>query len=67
MLKKLTNIRMCRTVSALHPFCAPAPGADGICGSPVVWFDYELGKRNPLQGFVYPEHRVSNRAEKLAL
>ena len=49
-------------------FCrrSPAPGADGICGTPVIWLDYEIGEKNPMQGFVCDEHKVSDRVEKLA-
>src|SRR5215212_1547552 len=45
---------------------SPAPGAGGICGKPVIWFDYELGEKNHMQGFVCDEHKVSNRIEKRA-
>jgi hypothetical protein len=44
-----------------------APGAGDICGKPVVWFDFELGEKNHLQGFVCDEHKVSNRVEKLSI
>jgi hypothetical protein len=40
--------------------------ADGICGAPVIWFDYEPGEKEFYKGFVYDVHRVSNRVEKLA-
>lgn len=35
------------------------------CGTPPVWFDYQLGEVNHLSGFVCDDHRVSNRLEKL--
>jgi hypothetical protein len=44
----------------------PAPGADGVCGAPVIWFDYEIGEKEFYKGFVYDEHKVSDRVEKLA-
>jgi hypothetical protein len=31
-----------------------------------MWFDYELGKKNRMQGFICDAHRISNRVEKLA-
>jgi hypothetical protein len=45
---------------------SPAPGADGVCGAPVIWFDYELGEKEFYKGFVCDAHKVSNRVEKLA-
>jgi hypothetical protein len=39
----------------------------GKCGKPVLWFDYQLGERNHMAGFVCDEHRVSNRSERLAV
>jgi hypothetical protein len=52
--------------NALHPFCfKTASGADGICGAPVIWFDYEPGEKEFYKGFVCDEYRVSNRVEKL--
>jgi hypothetical protein len=41
------------------------PNAAG-CGKAVVWFDYELGEKNHMSGFVCDDHKVSNRVEKLA-
>jgi hypothetical protein len=35
-------------------------------GAPVIWFDYEIGEKNHMQGFVCDAHRVSDRVEKLA-
>jgi hypothetical protein len=58
---------MPRTAAELGITClSPALNAAGICGAPVVWFDYELGEKNFMHGFVCDEHRVSNRVEKLA-
>jgi hypothetical protein len=45
---------------------SPAPGADGICGAAVVWFDYALGEKQHMSGFVCDKHRISDRVEKLA-
>jgi hypothetical protein len=36
------------------------------CGLPVIWFDYELGEKNHISGFVCDVHKVGNRVEKLA-
>jgi hypothetical protein len=36
------------------------------CGKAVVWFDYELGEKRHMQGFVCDAHKVSTRIEKLA-
>jgi len=44
---------------------SPAPGADGICGKAVVWFDNEIGEKEFYIRFVCNAHRVSNRVEKL--
>jgi hypothetical protein len=30
-----------------------------------MWFDYELGERNHMSGFVCDKHKVSERVEKL--
>jgi hypothetical protein len=40
--------------------------ADGICGTPVIWFNYELGEKEFDKGFVCETHRISNRVEKPA-
>ena len=37
------------------------------CGKAVVWFDYAIGEKSHMAGFVCDEHRVSNRVEKLAV
>src|SRR5436305_5015841 len=37
------------------------------CGAAVVWFDYELGERSHMSGFVCDAHKVSERVEKLAV
>jgi hypothetical protein len=37
------------------------------CQGPAIWFDYEIGERNHMQGFVCDEHKISNRVEKLAV
>jgi hypothetical protein len=56
-----------KTTTELRITClSPAPGADGMCGKAVVWFDYELGEKNHMGGFVCDDHWVSNRVEKLA-
>jgi hypothetical protein len=49
-------------------FCrrSPAPGADGICGAPIMWLDYALSEKDHRLGFVCDAHKVSNRVEKLA-
>jgi hypothetical protein len=58
---------MPRTAAEHGIICrSPAPGAGGICGAAVVWFDYALGEKNHMSGFVCDEHKVSNRVEKLA-
>jgi hypothetical protein len=53
-----------------RPYTLPKTAAElGIvcsCGKPVVWFDYEIGERNHISGFVCDEHKISNRVEKLA-
>jgi hypothetical protein len=52
---------------ALCHFCfKTAPGAGGICGAPVIWFDFEIGEKEFYKGFVCDAQRVSNRVEKLA-
>lgn len=55
-----------KTAAELGITCLSATVAGGICGAPVIWFDYELGEKDHLQGFVCDDHRVSDRAEKLA-
>jgi len=58
---------MPKTAAELGITClSPAFNAAGVCGSAVVWFDYEVGEKIFLHGFVCDEHRVSNRVEKLA-
>jgi hypothetical protein len=34
--------------------------------APVIGFDYELGERNHMSGFVCDAHKISARVEKLA-
>jgi hypothetical protein len=46
---------------------APAFNAAGICGAPVIWFDYELGEKEFYKGFVCHAHRVNSRVEKLVV
>jgi hypothetical protein len=36
------------------------------CNLPVIWFDYSLGEKSHMSGFVCDDHRISNRVEKLA-
>jgi len=36
------------------------------CGKLIMWFDYELGEKNHMSGFVCDEYRGSTRLEKLA-
>jgi hypothetical protein len=36
------------------------------CNLPVIWFDYEIGEKSHMQGFVCDDHRISDRVEKLA-
>jgi hypothetical protein len=48
-------------------FLSPAPGADGICGAPLIQFDYELGEKEFYKGLVCDEYKGSNRVEKLPL
>jgi hypothetical protein len=36
-------------------------------GAPVIWFDFELGEKSHLQGFVCDEHKISDRVEKLSM
>jgi len=61
-----------------HVYIAPKMAAEvgivclGItnaaaCGKAVVWFDYELGEKDHMSGFVCDDHRVSDRVEKLAM
>jgi hypothetical protein len=58
---------MPKTAAELGITClSPALNAAGICGKAVIWFDYELGEKNHMQGFVCDKHRVSNREKKLA-
>jgi hypothetical protein len=33
----------------------------------VLWFDYAIGEKNPLSGFVCEDHKASKRVEKLAI
>lgn len=59
---------MPKTAAELGIVCrSPALNAAGECGAPVIWFDYALGEKNHMSGFVCNEHRVSDRVEKLAL
>jgi hypothetical protein len=44
-----------------------SPVPIGKCGAPVIWFDYELGEKNHMSGFVCDEHRLSDSLEKLAV
>lgn len=57
--------QMPKTAAELGVVCT-APISGGICGLPVVWFDYELGEKNHRSGFVCDGHKVSNRIERLA-
>jgi hypothetical protein len=58
---------MPKTAAELGITClSPASNAAGVCGKAVFWFDYEIGEKSYLHGFVCDEHRVSNRVEKLA-
>jgi len=41
-----------------------ASGADGICGTPVVWFDYQIAEKNYMQGIVCDVGKVSKTDEK---
>jgi hypothetical protein len=57
---------------APHIYQTPKTAAElGIvcsgCGAPAIWFDYEIGEKSHMQGFVCDEHKVSNRVEKLAM
>lgn len=53
-----------------HVYVMPKTTAElGIvckCGAPCIWFDYEIGERNHMQGFMCAAHKVSDRVEKLA-
>jgi hypothetical protein len=41
------------TITCCEVRCrSPAPGADGSCGKTVMWFDYEIGKKEFYKGFV---------------
>src|SRR6476620_11372935 len=54
-----------KTAAELGIVCGAQVG-EGKCNAPVVWFDYALGERNHLSGFVCDEHRGSTRVERLA-
>jgi hypothetical protein len=54
-----------------HIYQAPKTAAElgivcSMCGGPAIWFDYELGEKRHMQGFVCDDHKVSTRLEKLA-
>lgn len=56
---------------APHIYQAPKTAAElgivcSVCSGPAIWFDYELGEKQHMSGFVCDEHKVSNRIEKLA-
>lgn len=68
---------MSRQKKGSRPYVMPKTAAElGIvckggnsgepCGLPVIWFDYEIGEKNHMQGFVCDAHTVSSRVEKLA-
>ena len=76
--KPASRKRTTKKATAPRPYVEPKTAAEwGIvcstvvdgekCGKPVIWFDYAIGERNHMAGFVCDEHRVSNRVERLAV
>jgi hypothetical protein len=74
--KKRQGRKATKRTDKLHLYTLPKTAAElGIvckgdisgcsCGKPVMWFDYELGERNHMSGFVCDKHKVSERVEKL--
>ena len=75
--KEEARERVSRKTLKLRPYMPPKTAAelDITCatlvngekyGKAVSWFDYALGERSHIRGFVSDEHRVSKRLEKLA-
>jgi hypothetical protein len=69
--KAPTRKRSTKRKKEPHVYVMPKTAAElGIvcskCGSPAIWFDYGLGERKHMQGFVCDAHKVSTRIEKLA-
>lgn len=55
-----------KTAAELGILCAAM--VDGSkCGKPVLWFDYALGEKSHMVGFVCEAHKISNRVEKLEI
>jgi hypothetical protein len=71
--KKRQGMKGAKTAGKPSPYVLPRTAAElGIvcaCGQPVVWFDYEIGERSHMQGFVFvcDNHKISTRIEKLAM
>lgn len=68
--------RASKKKTAVRPYVEPKTAAElGIvcaalvdgskCGKPVQWFDYQLGEKSHMAGFVCEAHKVSERVEKL--
>jgi hypothetical protein len=67
-----------KTTSQSRPYILPKTAAEldivctadrngSPCNLPVIWFDYEIGEKRHMQGFVCDEHKISDRVEKLAV
>jgi hypothetical protein len=70
--KAPTRKRAPKKTKEPRPYVMPKTAAElGVvcskCRGPAIWFDYELGERNHMQGFVCDAHKVSTRIEKLAV
>ena len=55
-----------KTAAELGITCATMVSGEK-CGKAVVWFDYALGEKDHMRGFVCEAHKVSNRVERLAV
>jgi hypothetical protein len=64
--KKAPTRRASSKAKEPHVYVMPKTAAElGVvcskCGGPAIWFDYELGERNHMSGFVCDAHKVSDR------
>jgi hypothetical protein len=70
--KAPTRKRSAKRKPEPHVYVMPKTAAElGVvcskCQGPAIWFDYEIGERSHMQGFVCDGHKVSSRVEKLAV
>ena len=70
--KKPTRKRAGKKKTAPHIYREPRTAAElGIvcssCGGPALWFDYEIGEKDYMKGFVCDAHKRSTRLAKLAV